>query len=313
MYQLNAFVVLFSAWAAVAVNGYRCGDDGDSDYFCDKKLNEIHIVMTHNSLSYLVGAARNQNHSPVNQFRNGVRGFNFDLYPTDRSETKIWTRHGWGGGLQSHNPTDEIQELIAELNLKKNRDEIIVVQLQNGLDGHRIGTAGIDYLVNLFGTLLIEKKEDYIDSEDLGVAIQDNQRVYLVTNEEADEGKNFFRSADVIGENRYQWEKCFKRRSNDRKEMPLVCRNDPTPQCRGNDAMLLMNHFCGRPNYANQKCRILWNAQRMHGSSTFRPSRYPNIINVDFYDKGDVIGAQQCLRDGNIGGNGCETCEKMDY
>jgi len=312
MYQLNAFVVLFSA-LAVAVNGYRCGDDGDSDYFCRKKLNEIHIVMTHNSLSYLVGAARNQNHSPVNQFRNGVRGFNFDLYPTDRSETKIWTRHGWGGGLQSHNPTDEIQELIAELKLKKNRDEIIVVQLQNGLDGHRIGTAGIDYLVNLFGTLLIEKKEDYIESEDLGVAIQNNQRVYLVTNEEADEGKNFFRSADVIGENRYQWEKCFKRRSNDRKEMPLVCRSDPTPECRGSEHMLLMNHFCGRPNYANQKCRILWNAQRMHGSSTFRPSRYPNIINVDFYDKGDVIGAQQCLRDGNIGGNGCETCEKMDY
>jgi len=311
MYQLNAFVVLFSALAAVAVNGYRCGDDGDSDYFCHKKLNEIHIVMTHNSLSYLVGFARNQDHSPVNQFRNGVRGFNFDLYPSDRRETKIWTRHGWG--IQSHNPTDEIQELIAELNLKKNRDEIIVVQLQNGLTGHRIGTAGIDYLVNLFGTLLIDKKEDYIKGKDLGVAIEKNQRVYLVTNEEANEDKNFFRSPDVIGENRYQWEKCFKRRSNDRKEMPLVCRSDPTRQCRGDDAMLLMNHFCGRPNYANQKCRILRNAQRMHGSRTFRPSRHPNIIMVDFYDKGDVFGAQQCLRDGNIGGNGCETCEKMDY
>ena len=70
--------------------------------------------------------------------------------------------------------------------------KFIVVQLQNGLDGNRIGTTGIDYLVNLFGTLLIEKKYDYLNRIDLRVAIEADQRVYLVTNEEADDTKHFF-------------------------------------------------------------------------------------------------------------------------
>ena len=130
----------------------------------------------------------------------------------------MWTYHG--RTIQSYDLTKEIQALVTELKETKNRDEVrvmtfnfynhnllhfvthntnhafplqfIVVRLQNGLDGNRIGTTGIDYLVNLFGTLLIEKKYDYLNRIDLRVAIEADQRVYLVTNEEADDTKHFF-------------------------------------------------------------------------------------------------------------------------
>ena len=185
--------------------------------------------------------------------------------------------------------------------------KFIVVQLQNGLDGNRIGTTGIDYLVNLFGTLLIENKYDYLNRIDLRVAIEADQRVYLVTNEEADDTKHFFRSADVIGENHYKWKSCNKAIKGRRKEMPLNCRGDPTPQCSSSTAMLLMNSFCGRPNHGNKIFWLLRNAERISTSSTFAPSRFPNILMVDFSNIGDVFGAEQCLRDNNVGGNGCET------
>ena len=94
--------------------------------------------------------------------------------------------------------------------------------------------------------------------------------------------------------------------------MPLNCRGGPTPQCSSSTAMLLMNSFCGRPNHGNKKCRLLRNAERMSTSSTFAPSRFPNILMVDFSNMGDVFGAEQCLCDNNVGGNGCQTCEKMD-
>ena len=128
MLQLNPSIVIFTAMVAVAsVSARRCGDSGsDKDYFCGKKLNQIHIVMTHNSLSYRNGAARNQKYDLVRQFKDGVRGFNFDLYEPDRSQTAmgtdIWTKHG--AGLQSYNPTSQIKELVAELNKNENRDEV---------------------------------------------------------------------------------------------------------------------------------------------------------------------------------------------
>jgi len=91
-----------------------------------------------------------------------------------------------------------------------------VVQLQNGKhDGNRLGSTEVDYLVKLFGGLLIQNKEDYHKDTDLGVAIEADQRVYLVTDEVAvdekdDDRSNFFKSADVIGENFWEWKRCKK-------------------------------------------------------------------------------------------------------
>jgi len=310
------FFVLFSTLVAVASAAYRCGDNGNT-YFCDKKLNEMHIVMTHNSLSHKRGLFRNQSKTLVQQLQAGVRGFNFDLYPNPGIGT-LWTKHGTT--FQDYDPTAQINKLVAELRKNEYRDEVIVVQLQNGLDGNRLGTTEIDYLVNLFGGLLIDYKYNYHLTTDLGVAIEANQRVYLVTNAAENRSKNFFRSADVIGENHYKWKRCKK--ITRRREMPLTCRDDPTPRCSGTSGtngynpMLLMNSFCGVPDYTNEKCRLLKNAERMSTNSVFTsstlPIRLPNILMVDFFHKGDVFGAQQCLRDGNIGGNGCETCEKYD-
>ena len=190
-----------------------------------------------------------------------------------------------------------------------------MVQLQNGLDGNRIEGREIDYLTDLFGELLIQEEKKYLDSANLRDAIEANQRVYLTTNENADDDKYFFRSADVIGENHWKWKKCNRPRNRARKEMPLTCRTGPTTKCKKNSSgkpILLMNSMCGVPDYTNKKCRLLKNAKRMSSSSIFDGSRYPNILMVDFYHKGEVFEAQRCLRVGNVGGNGCETCDKME-
>jgi len=312
------FIVLFSALVAVASASYRCGDNGNW-YFCNLKLNEIHIVMTHNSLSFKRGIAKNQSRNLVSQFRDGVRGFNFDLYPCPQlgypnpNCDVIWTQHG--GLFQDYDPTKEIKALVAELQKSEYRDEVIVVQLQNGLDGNRIESREIDYLTGLFGELLIQKEKEYLDNANLRDAIEADQRVYLTTNEEADDKKYFFRSADVIGENHWKWKKCNRLIKRVRKEMPLTCRTGPTTKCKKNwegKPILLMNSMCGVPDYTNKKCRLLKNAKRMSSSSIFDDSRYPNILMVDFYHKGEVFEAQRCLRAGNVGGNGCETCDKME-
>jgi len=318
MPQLHMFFVLFSTLVAVASAAYRCGQNGNT-YFCDKKLNEMHIVMTHNSLSHKRGLFRNQSKTLVQQLQAGVRGFNFDLYPNPGTGT-LWTKHGTT--FQDYDPTAQIRKLVAEFRKNEYRDEVIVVQLQNGKhDGNRLGSTEVDYLVKLFGGLLIQNKEEYHKDTDLGVAIEADQRVYLVTDEVAvDEGdddrSNFFKSADVIGENFWEWKRCKK--ITRRREMPLICRGHSS-RCTGTTSytrMLLMNSFCGVPDYTNEKCRLLKNAERMSTNSVFAsskfPIRLPNILMVDFFHKGDVFGAQQCLRDGNIGGNGCETCEKYE-
>ena len=127
MSQLYMFIVLFSALVAVASASYRCGDNGNW-YFCNLKLNEIHIVMTHNSLSFKRGIAKNQSRNLVSQFRDGVRGFNFDLYPCPQlgypnpNCDVIWTQHG--GLFQDYDPTKEIKALVAELQKSEYRDEV---------------------------------------------------------------------------------------------------------------------------------------------------------------------------------------------
>jgi len=323
MLQLNPFIVIFTAVVAVAsVSARRCGDSG-RDYFCGKKLNQIHIVMTHNSLSHRNGVARNQNYDLVRQFKDGVRGFNLDLYDPDRSDTELWTKHG--AGLQSYNPTDQIKKLVAELNKNENRDEVIVIQVQNGkypnvqrLDRPR----GVDSLTNLFGTLLIQDKDAYLDNNSLDLAIHLNERVYLTTDQEGYTSKHFFKSGDVIGENGWDWNNCRRTIESNRDEMPIDCRDYPSGiKCKrtnnGDKPILLMNSFCGRAKFANRKCGILGNAERFKNSGNFEGNadNWPNIIMVDRYHYGgsSVFGAQDCLRRNAVGRDDCKVCGKFDW
>jgi len=290
-----------------------------SGYFCDKKMNEIHIVMTHNSLSTR-GTADNQKYDLVKQFQDGVRGFNFDLLPYNNGKGRsLWTCHGLAGSC--YGPYTIIRDLVAEINKPENRNEFVIIQVQN--DG--MIDAQKDTLKGLFGNLLIDDINEYL-TDDLGEAIEDNKRVFLTTNYGSDTSRLLFRSGAVIGENDYDWKRCNRPIKRKRTEMPTGCRTSPNTNCKsingyatyGDNSILLMNSFCGllpskrTARYTNKKCRLLKNAQRFRDSGNFEGGNgnLPNILMVDFYNEGDVFGAQKCLRDGNIGGSGCSTCDK---
>jgi len=313
MLQLKRFIILFSALVAVASAG--CGDGGN-DYFCEKRLNQIHIVMTHNSLSHRRGVypARNQNHDLVKQFKDGVRGFNFDLRASDRSDTKIWTKHGRS---QSYDPTDQIKKLVEELEKEENQYEVIVIQVQNGVypNKKRLEREGVDYLTDLFGTLLIKNKTKYLKNTFLKDAIENGERVYLTTDHEEVSSKRFYESADVIGENNSEWNNCRRTIETYRDEMPTECRGYPSGvQCKASSSMHLMNNFCGRAEFANRKCGVLNNAQRFKDSGNYL-NNYPNILMVDYYDAGgsSIFDAQDCLRRDAVGDSGCEVCGKFEW
>lgn len=319
IYVKTLYFLTIFAMAAVS-SAHNC-----TGYFCDKKMNQIHIVMTHNSLSDR-SVSDNQKYDLVQQFKDGVRGFNFDLRSYNEGKGNgLFTCHGRDFG-SCYNPAGIIQDLIDELNKSANRNEFIIIQVQNdGMIDNQIDT-----LTNMFGNLLVDDIDDYL-KEDLKETIEANKRVFLTTSKDPKPLKKFFLSGTVIGENDYEWYWCRRTvRKKNRREMPTDCRTDPETKCRSFNtyngpgySILLMNSFCGRipsegtARYVNKKCRLLKNAERFRDSGNFRGGDYnggnrnlPNILMVDFYNEGDVFGAQKCLRDGNIGGDGCETCEK---
>lgn len=198
--------------------------------------------------------------------------------------------------------------------------KVIVIQVQNGKspgDNERIEAKGVEYLTDLFGTLLIKSKSKYLKNTFLKHAIEKGERVYLTTDHDEVYSKQFYESADVIGENEWKWNNCRRTLERHRDEMPIDCRAYPSNiQCKrttdGDDPILLMNNFCGRPKFANRKCGVLNNAQRFKDSGNFS-NRYPNILMVDYYDAGEIFDAQDCLRSNAVGGDGCKVCGKFEW
>lgn len=138
-------------------------------YFCDKKLDSIVVVQTHNSLA-VPGTvfSPNQNFDILHQFRDGIRSFNFDLYSRNNS---LWTFHG--GSNWGYNPSDIISKLVGELENPINRHEFIIVQLQDHMNG-----ATVPKFLQLFGSIVIT---DFDTSKQLSHYIDMNERVFIAT------------------------------------------------------------------------------------------------------------------------------------
>jgi len=262
--------------------GKECGN-----YFCDKSLDNIFIVMTHNSLA-LPGKvlSPNQNNGLKKQFEDGIRGFNLDLYMKDGG---IWTYHGLTNTM-GYNPESEVNDLINAMNEKQHQEEFVVVQLQDAMDH-----VGRDILVGWFGSLLVK---DFDIKKTLDHYINQGQRVLIVTSKEENINttKGIHDTNEVITENNYKWRECYL-------EGPLTgYRRGPET---GQSAKL-MNSFCSKfgigdeksSEEVNGKDKILYNAQNFL-KLPFAQNKI-NIILVDYYETGDVFGAQETIREGRL-------------
>lgn len=141
-------------------------------YFCNKYLDTMVILMTHNSLARPWKIfSPNQNKKLVTKFRDGIRDFNFDLFVR---KGKLWTKHS-GASFHGYNPTDEIRDLIQAV--KSKPAEIILVQLGNNMT-HEIARK----FFSLFGSMVITKFDSRVPISNF---IARQQQVLIVTSKKA--------------------------------------------------------------------------------------------------------------------------------
>lgn len=256
-------------------------------YFCDKTFNSIVIAMTHNTFATPGKVfSPNQHRGIVRQFQDGIRGFNPDLYTAGNNI--LWTSHGgdWG-----YDPSSEISALVSELNKPENRYEFIVVQVQDAMN---VPTE--DKFLRLWGDLLIK---NFNSNEKLSKYIERNKRVLVLTGGTANPDKGVHDTKKLIIENEYEWSVCYgysypSQKQRYQKEIENL-EVDP-------GAAVLMNYFCsfvggtGDPvasAHVNNKDRILSNVETIKGLDY--TGGKVNIIQVDYYEKGDVFEALAAL------------------
>jgi len=243
-------------------------------YFFNKKIEDVFIIMTHNSLS-LPGKVLwpNQNRGLARQFRDGVRGFNFDLY---RNGNKIKTEHG---PVLSYNPEDQIKELMEELNKDRYDDSFIFIQLESYIDqSHN------KILERWFGSKLVK---DFNRHKTLGYYMERNQQVLIFTDKTPNKHRGIHKTTDFIVENNYDW--------NAVGFPNMGYRRGPKSGMR----MRLMNNFITPANMASSSVANGY-SEVLRNIDNYRKQSYTgnkiNGIIVDYYEIGSLFRIQSRMR-----------------
>jgi len=259
-------------------------------YFCDKTLGTMFLFMTHNSYAVRWEIfSPNQNKREGQQFDDGIRGFNWDVY-----------YQGDGYLVVDHTPdentwspkeyNDGAEEIMDRLERDEYRNEIVVIIIE-----HKKGQREANpFLVEPFGNKIIT---NYDPTKPFSYYIAKGQQV-LMLGKYRDPVMGMHVETEFVTQNQYLWV--------DASEDPnLAYRNGPK-----NDSTTakLMNHFCGTSildgsvgnmlssAIVNDPYRIL-SSSRMFAKQEYAMGSLPNIIIVDFYETGDIWPAQALLRD----------------
>jgi len=297
-----------------------CGGGGLCDgYFCDKYVHTMFILMTHNSYAVTgTVTSPNQNNSLGKQFKDGIRGFNFDVYWKDG---KIVMYHGvdksvdYSMGLSVDYSTS-VAEIVNEMDKLENKYEFVLILFSfevgvNDIDLQKVSDPWGDKLITSFDPK--KKLGDYIIT---------GKRVLLITKHKGVEHRGFHYGGYYITQNNYKW-------FHVHGDVDFSYRSGP----RDDTSMKMMNHFCGSwpglgsmisSAIANGPDRILYDVR------IFKKQDYAkdniNILMIDYYETGNVMEAQEKIRSGNfysgcwgngslcgIGSTCFSCCDKHDY
>ena len=264
-------------------------------YFSNKRLDEIFIVGTHNSLA-LPGKvlSPNQNHGLATQFADGIRLFNLDLYYDD-VQGKVVTSHGPG---LVYDPSDQMTELLNAMgNNNHAGGDFVIIQLQDAVrSAEKISQFFSD---TGFASRLVK---NFDITKSLGDYIQQGQDVLLVTDAWGSYSPTLgiHYSNDFVTENDYTWTSCYF------DSATMSYRRGP----KSGLSFKLMNYFCSLTSTGdiiasgntNQKHRILYSVREFIRQG-YTGGKINGIL-VDYYDEGDVFGAQAQVRAGDLN-DGC--------
>jgi len=264
-------------WVVTACDGY----------FCDKTLGTMFLFMTHNSYATPDRVwAENQNLGEGDQFEAGIRGFNFDIYDIDGElsvdhtpNDEVWTPAPY---------VDGVNQILEKMDRCEHRDEIVVVEFEIKKSGERTH----ELAAEPWGDKVIT---NFNSSKPFSHYIAKGQRVLLLTNKNKSvPSMGMYRRSDYITQNGYEWSCEMNTPDFAYREGP---KNSP-------NSAKMMNHFCStfklpdemESGRVNDKYVILHNSRLFAQQQEF--GSFPNIVAVDFYDKGNIWPTQDLIRMG---------------
>lgn len=276
--------------AAVKVVGHR--ELGTCDgYFCDLYLDQICVIMTHNSHAVPGDSwSPNQFKREPSQFIDGVRAFAMDLY--EDTSGKLILKHGSSDPLEV-DYEQRVRDIVDVMDRPQYRNEFLLVQFESYLSSEQ----GIRKACKAWGDKIITNFDS--NNVKLGHYISQGKRVLLLT----DRGRamphlGLHHSTKFLAENKYKW-------TNSLVPPDMAQRRGPQAGSHRRYARM-MNYFCSRTGIGNpltsadvnNPSRMLYHA-RQYMKQSYAGGKV-NVIMVDFYTEGNPLGAQRAIRDGNL-------------
>jgi hypothetical protein len=270
-------------------------------YFCDKYLDTMFILMTHNSFSVSPDVGfPNQNHPEPKQLEAGIRGFSMDVHESD--DGTVVMKHGLDPGLVDYET--RVQQILDVLERDEYKHEFVLIQFEDNLDT----PAGVDNACQAWGDRLIT---NFDINTSLGEYLAQGKQVLLMTNVEShvNEPVGMHNANKLLSENEYEW-------TSTATGPNMAHRRGPTG--RGRYAKM-MNYFCSgllnigsweNSAIVNTKARIQCHAQEFKLQSYAIGSI--NVIMIDYYDlpnnQPNALSAQTAIRNGDFGDEDGSDC-----
>lgn len=283
-------------------------------YFCDKYLDTMFILMTHNSFAVSPDITfPNQNHPEPDQLEAGIRGFSMDVYEND--DGTVFMKHGLSPGQVDYEP--RVQEILDVLEREEYEQEFVLVQFDDHLDT----PTGVANACQAWGDKLIT---NFDINTNLGEYLAQGKQVLLMTNTDShvNAAVGMHNANELLAENAYEWTSTEIGPKMDRRRGPTG----------GGRYAKMLNYFCTSPQLnagswansavVNTKARIQCHAQEFKLQSYANGSI--NVMMIDYYDlpnnQPNALDAQNAIRNGDFGGQdgsdciqGSETCKSSGW
>ena len=255
-----------------------------SPLLCDRRLDQISLVATHNAMSNAAEGWQipNQNLGMLQQLRDGVRGFLIDIKPYDGDEPALQ-----GQLALCHGPCAFGAERLVEGLLKfktffaEDPGAFVVFVLED-----HAPTADIDVALAEAGLRdLCHQQDPEQPWPTLRQMLGNGKRLFIMT--ESGGGPQPWNHAYAV----HAWDTKYAAKTPDE----LSC-----DRLRGKESnsLFLINHFLSNP-VGSPKLAAQVNHQPFLGDRVAkcrdRYQRLPNLVAVDFYDIGDILPVVRAL------------------
>jgi len=251
---------------------------------CDRPLNQVAFVTTHNSMANEADgfAAPNQTGNVTRQLTDGVRAFMLDIHYDNTQDpppdSSVFLCHGYC--IFGIRPLEDTMVEIKDF-LQANPGEFVAIIFESYVDGEHVkesfDAAGVT-------EMLVELANDQ-PMPTMGELIDAGRRILVLTDEDGDAFPGYLPVWDWAWDN--DWD--------NKVPEDLNCRVN---RGGGDNNFFILNHFLTDPVASEDLARkVNFNPFLIDRVMTCQEERghIPNFVTVDFYHLGDVIDVVSTL------------------